>query len=299
MPATCDVCFRHCELSGNQLGFCRARKCLDRRVVSDAYGKVTALQLDPIEKKPLARFQPGSMILSVGSYGCNLRCPFCQNHEIAQAGDDDIGSQFYSPDQLVALAEKLQPKGNIGIAFTYNEPLINYEFVRDTFKACKAKGLKTVLVSNGTAEPEVLQQVLPLTDAVNFDLKAFRKETYRDVLKGDLETVQYAIMMAADRCHLELTNLVVPGMNDDEEEFREMVQWIASLQNGWGNRIRSSTASRTSPASTCNMYTSATADRKRPELSLRSFFLNVDAPAALFYFASQEQFGAAAGLHRV
>ena len=217
MPATCDVCFRHCELSGNQLGFCRARKCLDRRVVSDAYGKVTALQLDPIEKKPLARFQPGSMILSVGSYGCNLRCPFCQNHEIAQAGDDDIGSQFYSPDQLVALAEKLQPKGNIGIAFTYNEPLINYEFVRDTFKACKAKGLKTVLVSNGTAEPEVLQQVLPLTDAVNFDLKAFRKETYRDVLKGDLETVQY--------------------MNDDEEEFREMVQWIASLQNGWGNRI--------------------------------------------------------------
>ena len=101
----------------------------------------------------------------------------------------------------------------------------------------KRKGLKTVLVSNGTAEPEVLQQVLPLTDAVNFDLKAFRKETYRDVLKGDLETVQYAIMMAADRCHLELTNLVVPGMNDDEEEFREMVQWIASLQNGWGNRI--------------------------------------------------------------
>lgn len=237
MPATCNVCFRHCELSGNQLGFCRARKCLDRRVVSDAYGKVTALQLDPIEKKPLARFRPGSMILSVGSYGCNLRCPFCQNHEIAQAGDDDIGSQFYSPDQLVALAEKLQPKGNIGIAFTYNEPLINYEFVRDTFKACKAKGLKTVLVSNGTAEPEVLQQVLPLTDAVNFDLKAFRKETYRDVLKGDLETVQYAIMMAADRCHLELTNLVVPGMNDDEEEFREMVQWIAALQNGWGNRI--------------------------------------------------------------
>ena len=237
MPATCDVCFRHCELSGNQLGFCRARKCLDRRVVSDAYGKVTALQLDPIEKKPLARFQPGSMILSVGSYGCNLRCPFCQNHEIAQAGDDDIGSQFYSPDQLVALAEKLQPKGNIGIAFTYNEPLINYEFVRDTFKACKRKGMKTVLVSNGTAEPEVLQQALPLTDAVNFDLKAFRKETYRDVLKGDLETVQYAIMMAADRCHLELTNLVVPGMNDDEEEFREMVQWIASLQNGWGNRI--------------------------------------------------------------
>ena len=114
MPATCDVCFRHCELSGNQLGFCRARKCLDRRVVSDAYGKVTALQLNPIEKKPLARFRPGSMILSVGSYGCNLRCPFCQNHEIAQAGDDDIGSQFYSPDQLVALAEKLQPKGNIG-----------------------------------------------------------------------------------------------------------------------------------------------------------------------------------------
>ncbi|MBP5459784.1 MAG: AmmeMemoRadiSam system radical SAM enzyme [Clostridia bacterium] len=237
MPAVCNVCFRHCELSGTQLGFCRARKCLDRQVVSDAYGKVTALHLDPIEKKPLARFHPGGMVLSVGSYGCNLRCPFCQNHEIAQAGDDDLQSEFYSPDKLAALAEQLVPRGNLGIAFTYNEPLINYEFVRDTFQACKQKGLKTVLVSNGTAEPEVLQKVLPLTDAVNFDLKAFRKETYGDVLKGDLESVQYAIMMAADRCHLELTNLVVPGMNDDEEEFRDMVKWIASLQNGWGSRI--------------------------------------------------------------
>lgn len=235
--ARCEVCFRHCELQEGQTGPCGARTASGGCVRPVFYGRVSSLALDPIEKKPLARFHPGSMILSAGGLGCNLRCPFCQNHEIAQAGDDDIGSQFYSPDQLVALAEKLQPKGNIGIAFTYNEPLINYEFVRDTFKACKAKGLKTVLVSNGTAEPEILQQVLPLTDAVNFDLKAFRKETYRDVLKGDLETVQYAIMMAADRCHLELTNLVVPGMNDDEEEFREMVQWIASLQNGWGNRI--------------------------------------------------------------
>ncbi len=297
MPATCNVCFRHCELSGNQLGFCRARKCLDRRVVSDAYGKVTALQLDPIEKKPLARFQPGSMILSVGSYGCNLRCPFCQNHEIAQAGDDDIGSQFYSPDQLVALAEKLQPKGNIGIAFTYNEPLINYEFVRDTFKACKAKGLKTVLVSNGTAEPEVLQQVLPLTDAVNFDLKAFRKETYRDVLKGDLETVQYAIMMAAD--WYSGSPLCKTGGATASHSMSPGSSRAGNTRTARPRTRRSSTASRTSPASTCNMYTSATADRKRPELSLRSFFLNVDAPAALFYFASQEQFGAAAGLHRV
>lgn len=233
----CETCPHRCEVGPGQTGRCRARGWRDGEVAPLSYGRLTSLAMDPVEKKPLATWKPGHYLLSVGSYGCNLRCPFCQNHEIAQAGDDDIGSQFYSPDQLVALAEKLQPKGNIGIAFTYNEPLINYEFVRDTFKACKRKGMKTVLVSNGTAEPEILQQVLPLTDAVNFDLKAFRKETYRDVLKGDLETVQYAIMMAADRCHLELTNLVVPGMNDDEEEFREMVQWIASLQNGWGNRI--------------------------------------------------------------
>ena len=121
MKALCELCFHHCALDEGQTGLCRARACQDGKIVSLNYGKLTSLALDPIEKKPLRRFHPGSLILSVGSFGCNLRCPFCQNHEISMAGDSGIQTVEVSPEQLAAKAAELVPHGNIGVAYTYNE----------------------------------------------------------------------------------------------------------------------------------------------------------------------------------
>ncbi len=162
--AICNVCFRHCNIPEGGLGFCGGRTTKDGLVTAFNYGRITSLALDPIEKKPLARFYPGSMILSAGSFGCNLRCPFCQNYEISwseEAKRFAETAETIGPAELVGLAERTRARGSIGIAFTYNEPLVGYEFVRDTAKRAKEKGLKTALVTNGTATPEVLAEVAP------------------------------------------------------------------------------------------------------------------------------------------
>ena len=181
------------------------------------YGRVTSAALDPIEKKPLARFYPGSMILSVGSFGCNLNCPFCQNYEIAGAGED-FPSESVTPHRLAELAEGLKTRGNIGLAYTYNEPLVGWEFVRDCAIEIRARGMKNVLVTNGTAEPEIQRELLPLIDAYNIDLKGFTEEWYKK-LGGDLETVKRFIAAAAGAAHVELTTLIVPGENDGEDDL--------------------------------------------------------------------------------
>lgn len=236
----CEVCFRHCQLNEGQKGFCGVRSCRDDIIVSDNYGKITSLALDPIEKKPLQRFYPGSRILSTGSYGCNLRCPFCQNHEIswsarAYANTDQL--EEISSQELLQIALDLQDRGNIGIAFTYNEPLIGYEFVRDTARLFHEAGLKTVLVSNGTAELSVLQELLPYIDAMNIDLKGFTDRYYEKVLQGSRKQVMDFIAEAVKGCHVEVTTLVVPGENDSEEEMRELSAWIAGLKDASGNMI--------------------------------------------------------------
>ena len=231
MSEVCRVCPHRCALSEGGVGACRARGMRDGKIVPLNYGIVSSLALDPVEKKPLARFFPGSAILSVGSYGCNLRCPFCQNWEISMSGVRDAG-RFFPPEALAALAEELRPRGNIGVAFTYNEPLIGWEYVRDTAQLLREKELKTVLVTNGCVNAEVADAILPLTDALNIDLKSFRAETYAQLLGGELETVKDFIARAAELCHVELTTLIVPGMNDSEEEIRALTQWIASLPLG-------------------------------------------------------------------
>ncbi|MBQ1507802.1 MAG: AmmeMemoRadiSam system radical SAM enzyme [Erysipelotrichaceae bacterium] len=238
--AVCDVCFHHCHLEEGKRGLCGVRICLDGEVRPYNYGKITSLALDPIEKKPLNRFYPGSRILSIGSFGCNLRCPFCQNHEISwskEAFEHFTDIDTVSPEELLEIGVRLQKKGNIGIAFTYNEPLIGYEYVRDTAKLFKENGMKTVLVSNGTAEIHILRELLPYIDAMNIDLKGFTDHYYRDVLKGDLDQVRDFISEAVRHCHVELTTLVVPGENDSEEEMREIAGWIADLKDDSGETI--------------------------------------------------------------
>lgn len=230
IPAACAVCPHRCMPPEGQLGLCRARRMVGGEVVDDNYGCITSLALDPIEKKPLAQFMPGSKVLSVGSYGCNLRCPFCQNASIACAGPSDVPWREVTPEALADKALELAPAGNIGVAFTYNEPLVGYEFVRDTAREVHARGLKNVLVSNGYVNEGPLSRLLPLIDAANIDLKGFTEDFYRWV-GGDLATVKRTIeaMAATPTCHLEVTTLIIPGKNDSPEEIAAAAQWLASL----------------------------------------------------------------------
>ena len=201
------------------------------------YGKITSLALDPIEKKPLARFRPGSRILSAGSYGCNLRCPFCQNYEISWSAEAFALSgrtEVISPEELAEAAEYYRPKGNIGVAFTYNEPLTCYEYVRDTAKLVRKRGMVNVLVTNGTAELSVLEELIPYIDAMNIDLKGFTYRYYKDVLGGDRGMVMRFISEAVKHCHVELTTLIVPGENDSVREMEELSAWVAGLTGVYG-----------------------------------------------------------------
>ena len=235
--ARCEVCFRHCEIPEGGTGFCGARTCKDGSVIAANYGRLTSLALDPVEKKPLARFHPGSMILSAGSYGCNLRCPFCQNYQISWS-DEAFGfadrAEYISPEELADTAFSLKNRGNIGIAFTYNEPLIGWEYIRDSSKLSHEKGMLNVIVTNGTAETDVLRELAPYIDAMNIDLKGFSDQYYNEVLGGCREMVMTFIEEAVKCCHVELTTLIVPGENDSEEEMREMTAWIAGLRDGSG-----------------------------------------------------------------
>ena len=237
--AVCDVCFRKCELAEGNTGACNARIGRGGTVVPLFYGQLSSLALDPIEKKPLARFHRGSRILSAGSLGCNLKCPFCQNHEIAQADDGrrfHVPTEQIMPEELVEIAERYRNRGNIGIAFTYNEPLVGYEYVRDTARLAHEKGLLCVLVTNGTAGTRVYEEIAPYIDAMNIDLKGFTDRYYRDVLKGDRAMVMEFIRNAVRNCHVELTTLVVPGENDSPEEMLELSGWVAGLTGVFGGK---------------------------------------------------------------
>lgn len=228
MKVVCPICPHHCALSEGEVGFCRARVNQNGRIICGNYGKLTSLALDPIEKKPLARFMPGSKILSVGSYGCNLRCPFCQNYSISMISEDKAQTAYFSPEHLTDEAEKLRAQGNIGLAFTYNEPFISYEYVLDCARLARKKNLKTVLVTNGYVNKNPLETLLPFIDAMNIDLKAFTEDFYRK-LRGDLETVKQTIAISAQSCHVEVTTLIIPDENDSETEIRELSGWLASI----------------------------------------------------------------------
>ncbi len=223
----CEICPKTCVIPEGHKGFCGARTNSEGKIVAANYGKITSMALDPIEKKPLKRFHPGSRILSVGSYGCNLRCPFCQNYEISMGNDSTVYLEL-TPEELISRALEQIPRGNIGVAYTYNEPLIGYEFVRDCAYLAAKKGLKNVVVTNGYINEKPFSEILPLIDAFNIDLKSFSPEFYRSV-GGNLETVKTSIKLAAKQRHVEVTTLVIAGDNDSEEEMRALSSWLASV----------------------------------------------------------------------
>lgn len=228
MKIICKTCIHHCLLGPGQKGLCRARLNDGGVIRCESYGRITSMALDPIEKKPLNMFYPGSKILSVGSYGCNLKCPFCQNHEISMADFSSGETVYMSPKELTARALAFRKAGNIGVAFTYNEPLVGWEYVRDTARLVHEAGMKNVLVTNGTVSLPVLDELLPFIDAMNIDLKGFREEYYRK-LGGSLAAVKEFILHSSARRHIELTTLIVPGENDSLEEMEEEAAWIASV----------------------------------------------------------------------
>lgn len=223
----CTLCPHECTIREGKLGSCHVRMNREGILYPENYGMVSALHLDPIEKKPLYHFYPGSQIFSVGSAGCNLRCHFCQNCEISQVTSvqDVMGLKQYTPQQIVESATT--KPDNIGIAYTYNEPTVWYEFMMDTAKLAKEKGLRNVMVTNGFINLKPLMDLLEVMDAFSVDIKGFTGDFYHKVTAAALEPVKEAIkLISSSGKHFELVNLVIPGMNDNRDVFEEMVKWI-------------------------------------------------------------------------
>lgn len=219
----CKLCPHACLIPAGRAGLCRVRRNDGGVLIAENYGRVSSMALDPIEKKPLLHFYPGSHILSVGSYGCNMCCPFCQNSAISQGFP---ATEEVSPEKLVQIAKSC--RGNLGVAFTYNEPLVGIEYLLDAAPLIRAAGLKTVLVTGGLIEKAPLLELLPFVDAMNIDVKGFTAEYYRK-LGGDLDTVKRSVELCAPRCHVEVTTLIVPGENDGESEMEALSAWLASV----------------------------------------------------------------------
>lgn len=219
----CEVCPHTCRIAPGKRGLCRVRENRAGRLYATNYGRCSAAGLDPIEKKPLYHFYPGCLIFSLGTTGCNLRCSFCQNWRIAQA---DPPTNYLSPERAVELARQ---QNSIGLAYTYSEPLMWYEYVYDTAQLAQKAGLKNVLVTNGFINEKPLLELLPFIDAMNIDVKAFTDEFYRTQCKARLDPVLRTVERALGHCHIEITTLLVTGLNDSPAEIERLVDWLADL----------------------------------------------------------------------
>jgi len=220
----CVLCPNNCIIANGKMGICRVRTNRNGKLYADAYGEVVALAIDPIEKKPLYHFYPSKSILSTGPNGCNFKCGFCQNSDISQGV---VPTRHVSPEDLVKLASQ---DGSIGVAYTYTEPFIWFEYIRDTGRIVHEKGMVNVMVTNGYVNEEPLDELLPLIDAMNVDIKSMKPEFYSKICGGKLENVLRTVERAVDSCHIELTNLIIPGYNDTDEDFTKLVDWVYSIK---------------------------------------------------------------------
>ncbi len=223
----CQLCPHQCELGDQGKGICGARQNQHGKLISLSYGQVAAIQLDPIEKKPLYHFYPGKNIVSVGSFGCNLHCSFCQNWTLSRGHQ---GRWQLKPEQLIKLVEEhFGEQDNIGLAFTYNEPLVGFEYLLEISKLAKRAGHQVVLISNGYINSSCLTQLLPHIDAMNIDLKSFREGFYQNHCQGSLNPVLENIKLASRELFLEVTTLLIPGENDSLQEIEELASWLGSV----------------------------------------------------------------------
>jgi pyruvate formate lyase activating enzyme len=221
----CLLCPHYCKLTTGKSGICGVRKNTGKKIDLQTYGVFSGYSLDPVEKKPLYHFFPGNNILSIGSYGCNMKCDFCQNYSISQKIPETMIVEM-TPEKIVNAA--LSAERNIGIAFTYNEPVIWFEFMRDVAIIAKNERLFTVMVSNGYVNNEPLNEIIQFIDAFNIDLKAFNNSFYRKLAGADIEPVKDSLkQIAKSGRHLEITTLIVPGQNDDKREMALETEWIA------------------------------------------------------------------------
>ncbi|MHB8963669.1 MAG: AmmeMemoRadiSam system radical SAM enzyme [Saccharofermentanales bacterium] len=228
LSVVCRLCPHFCKIGVGKTGICGVRENMGGVLFSMNAFRLSSIALDPIEKKPLYRFHPGSRILSIGSTGCNLACPFCQNSSISKEFDI-TDTTLVDSDFIVEKAKELLMEGNIGVAYTYNEPVVWYETVFEMAKACHQAGLLNVMVTNGYISEQPLMELLPYIDAMNIDLKSFSENFYRQFVKGSLSDVKKTIEVASSHCHVELTTLVIPDENDSEEEMRQEAAFIASI----------------------------------------------------------------------
>jgi pyruvate formate lyase activating enzyme len=223
----CDLCPRHCALRPGDRGFCFVRENRDGKVVSTTYGRSTGFCIDPIEKKPLHQFYPGSAVLSFGTAGCNLGCTFCQNWTMSRSRDVEAACQQAEPRAIAAAAKQ---HGCRSVAFTYNDPIIWAEYAIDTARACQELGVKTVAVTSGYITETARADFFGVMDAANVDLKGFTEQFYREYCAGHLQPVLDTLRWLAEqkRTWVEITNLIIPGANDSPEEIRGMCQWITT-----------------------------------------------------------------------
>ncbi len=219
----CHLCSINCVIKPGGYGQCRGKRNIDGKLVAVNYGETTSIAMDTIEKKPLYHFHPGKLILSISPNSCNMKCPWCQNAEISQ---DDFPTRFISPEDMVDIAQK---NASFGIAYTYTEPLTWFEYIKDTGRLAKDKGLKNVLVTNGMINQEALMEILPLIDAMNIDLKSMSHDIYKRIIKGDLENVLNFIKTAEKNCHVEITNLIIPELNDSIDDIKELVAFVENI----------------------------------------------------------------------
>ncbi len=220
----CTLCPAYCKLTDGKVGICGSRLNKGGELVTDNYGELVTIAVDPIEKKPLYHFYPGKDILSTGANGCNFACINCQNWTISQR---KVRTMYFPPERLV---ESAKQHGSIGVAFTYTEPMIWFEYLMDTMPLLRKAGLKTVLVTNGYINPEPLRELVKYVDAMNIDLKGIRPEFYLKVCKGKLEPVLDTIRFVKQSgVHLELTNLIIPDRNDSDDDLSALVDFVASV----------------------------------------------------------------------
>ena len=236
----CGLCPHRCHIPENAPGICGVRENRAGTLIASSYGQVSSIALDPIEKKPLYMFHPGKNVLSIGGFGCNFRCGFCQNHEISmEYGNLRQSAEQISPNDVVSVALQTVPRGNIGVAYTYNEPFIGYEFLYDCAILTHEAGLYNVLVTNGFINKEPLEILMPCIDAMNIDLKGFSESFYKE-LGGSLDVVKETIALSAKNCHVEVTTLVIPGESSpvalqrhptrgNEDDIEDIAKWLSSI----------------------------------------------------------------------